>query len=174
MKTESEKFRENLSYFLKIKMITPETYQECLDRDLAYERNKISKPIYMAWIAINPPPDTISMEALYSFTKANLPYENYLMCVEQNTSQGLRPHIHALACVTATCRPKAEISRLSKMYKLKDNFIEFKVSRNKMLNISRQNYIRGEKVDSKLLLVEKDIKDRLLIQIPNYFLKGCI
>lgn len=175
LKSESAKFRNNLDYFLHIKMITPETHKALMAKDLAYEQRKaIDKPVYMAWIAINPPPLTISMEDLYTFTKNNLPYDNYIMSVEQNTVNGLRPHIHALAECRATTRPKVEISRLAKLYKLQDNFIEYKVSRNRKLNISRQNYIRGEKTDSKLLLVEKDIKDRLSLNILNYYLNGII
>lgn len=173
-KSESVKFRENLDWFLRIKMITPELHKQALERDIAHENSKISKNKHMAWIAINPPPLSISMEDLYHFSVKNIPYKNYLMCVEQNTDNGIRPHVHILAVVNSTCRPHAEISRLAKLYNVENNFVECKVSKNSLLNISRQNYIRGEKQQSKLLNVEKDIKDRLLVNIPNFYLNGIL
>ena len=174
LKSECKTFRETLEWLTLLKQITPELAQELLEKDIAYEKNKISKSRFMAWIAINPPPNTISLEELYHFSIKHIPYSNYIMCVEQNTDNGIRPHVHILAEVNSTCRPISEISRLSKMYKVKDNFIECKVSRNKLLNVSRQNYIRGEKTESKLLNVEKDIKDRLLVNIPNFYSKGIL
>lgn len=173
-KSESVKFRENLDWFLKIKMISPELHKQALERDVAHENSKIDKTQYMAWIAINPPPQSISMEDLYTFSVEHLPYENYLMCVEQNTDNGIRPHVHILAKVNSTCRPNAEISRLARLYKVQDNFVECKVSKNKAVNFSRQNYIRGEKKEAKLINVEKDIKDRLSLNIPNFYLNGIL
>lgn len=173
LKTESQKFRENLEWFKNLKLISQEIYDNCLQKDILYEQSKITKKTYRAWICVNPPLG-ISMESLYHFSVEKLPFKNYLMCVEQNTDNGIRPHVHILADVNATARANALVSRLAKLYEVKDNFVECKISCNNVLNSHRQEYIRGEKKDSKLCNVEKDIKDREVLNIPNFYLKGII
>ncbi|AXH73943.1 MAG: hypothetical protein [Cressdnaviricota sp.] len=173
-KSDSEKFRDNLKWFLQIKMITPEVYESLMAQDIAHETRKIDKKAYKAWICVNPPPESISLEDLYNFSVANLPYQNYILTTEQNTDSGVRPHVHILAKVNSTTRPNAEISRLAKLYNVKENFVECKICKNNLVNISRLKYVRGEKMEAKKQNVEKDIKDRELVNIPNYYLKGIL
>ncbi len=107
-------------------------------------------------------------------TASALPYKNYMYCVEQYTDNGIRPHLHILAKVDENTRPNKEIDRLATLFTTQKNFIEYKISTSKKLKISRQKYIRGEKTQDKLINVEKDIKEREIQQLQNYYLIGNI
>lgn len=170
-KSESQKFRENLEHFKNLKLITQEVYEQLMEKDKAFENAKNNTKMYKAWLCINPPPGSYTLEELYSFTIQHIPYKNYLLCVEQNTDNGVRPHVHILASVTKTTRPNAEIARLAKMFKVKENFIECKISNNGLLNTQREKYVRGEKQDSKKDNVEKDKNDRLKLKIPDFHIQ---
>lgn len=172
---ETIKFRNNLEHFENIKLITKEQHKELLEKDILHMRRSNNEgSIQLAWIGINPPIGSYSLATLYHKTLESLPYTNFTMCVEQNTKNGIRPHIHALAEVNSNCRPNKEILRLSKIYSISNECIEFKISNNNCVNTSRKKYIRGEKVEGKLLYVEKDIKDRELNNLPNFISKGNI
>lgn len=162
---EIQRFRETLNWLLTEKQISSDTYEQLIARD-----TPVPVPYY-AWIGINPSGDT--MVSLHLSASA-LPYENYIYCVEQNTDNGTRPHLHILAEVSFSTRPNKEISRLSKIFNCDPNFIEFKISKSKMLKNARLKYIRGEKTEGKVINVEKDIKDREILGLQNYYLIGNI
>lgn len=127
---------------------------------------------YYAWIGINPPPATLTMKELWEKALATMPYDNYEISVEQHTDGGLRPHLHCVAKVTANTRPKKEIVRLQKIYSLENHFIQYKIFHCPLLLAARQKYIRGEKVDKKVLHTEGDRVDRLVLKIPNFLSIG--
>lgn len=168
-KQESQRLQTTLDFLLLNKQITPELKEEIISRDLA--RNKPDKPYY-AWIGINPSGQT--MIDLHNTAQKSLPYEDYIYSLEQNTENGIRPHIHCLAKVKPSTRPNAEIPRLAQLFKTNPQYIEFKISKSKKLKNQRLKYIYGEKKEEKLLNTEKDIKDRISLGLLNYYLKGNI
>lgn len=142
------------------------------------EIEKVSKAIdyvppktYKAWIGINPPPNTISLVDLFNKGKELIPYRRYLMCVEQHTEGGIRPHLHILARVTETTRAKYEIPRLAKLFNLNPNSIECKITCIDGINQQREKYILGEKTEDKQEKVLKDRKIRETLGIPQFYQK---
>lgn len=142
------------------------------------ELAKISKAIdykppkpYKAWIGINPPPNTISLGELFDKGKELLPYKHYIMCVEQHTDGGIRPHLHILATVSKTTRAKYEIPRLAKIFNIKESSVELKITCNEGLNLQREAYIFGEKTEEKQEKVLKDKEIRETLGIPDYYIK---
>ena len=175
-KEESQRFRNTLNFLVQQKQITQSEADSLQSKDNEHEDANVSQrtrssPKYYAWIGINP-----SGETMTSLASAlpKLPYANYEAVIEQNTKHGIRPHIHALALVNENTRPNKEISRLGDIFDIKTNFIEFKISNNNRTNISRRRYMRGEKTSEKKENTEKDIKDRLLLGIPNLISKGIL
>lgn len=165
---ESIRFRNLLETLSVGNYITKDTKEQLLLQDEEYMRPKTA---HLAWIGINPSGETmLTLASLAS----KIPYKDYMYCVEQNTDNGIRPHLHILAKVLDTTRPNKEIERLSKLFKTQKNFIEFKISTNRALNNTRKNYIKGEKIDLKKENVEKDIKDRIKYNLQNYYLIGNI
>lgn len=172
---ETIKYRNNLEGLKNIKIISKDTYEELLEKDVQHcSEASTEGSTRMAWIGINPPLYSISFEALYHLTLEILPYKHYKMCVEQNTKTGLRPHIHALAKVGEHCRPNKEINRLGKLFGVNSECIEFKISNNNLVNGTRKKYLEGDKVEDKLEYVNDDIRDRKLFNLPNFISKGNI
>lgn len=123
-----------------------------------------------AFVGINPPAGSVTLKELYDFCVAHYPYKGYTMCVEQNTpDEGVRPHLHILHPVTGNTRKNHIISRLAKLFKVEENYIDVKVSKSNPV-ISRWGaYLRGEKKGEKIEYVEKDIKDRDIYNIPHIY-----
>lgn len=169
-KEESQRLAKTLAFLLQQKQITQDTVDILAKRDTQYMSSSNNLEYY-AWIGINP-----SGETMTSLASAlpKLPYDNYEAVIEQNTDNGIKPHIHALALVSSNTRPNKEIARLSSLFKCKSNFIEFKISSSKKLKNSRLKYLRGEKCIEKKENVKKDIQDRKLLSIPNLFSKGIL
>lgn len=142
-----------------------------LDNMLATSRRSGRRKFH-AWGCINPPASMYTLKQLYWLAK--LPYENYMLVVEQNTKNGIRPHIHFLAIVNQNTRPHYEIKRLARQFKVEENFVEYKISTSEQKLISRVKYLRGEKATDKMNYVEKDIKDRDAEEIPHLISSGDI
>lgn len=127
---------------------------------------------YYAWIGVNPPADQYTMKELWDLAK--LPYENYIICVEQYTEGGIRPHLHALAKVSKNTRPNKEVRRLQKLFSLENaQSVEYKVFGANLLS-ARMKYMRGEKAEGKSENVEKDREKRKEYKIPNFLSIGTI
>lgn len=126
---------------------------------------------YYAWIGINPPLGQYTLAELWGV--ASLPYTDYVITVEQNTDNGVRPHLHALAKVCKNTRPGKEIVRLQKQFSVEGQCIEYKIHGNNLL-LPHLKYLRGEKSLEKEDNVLKDIKDRLEFNIPNFLSIGNI
>jgi len=165
---EALRFRNTLDFLEEMGQLTKEVKHDLITYDDKYMEPKKE---YYAWIGINPSGET--MTSLHIAASA-LPYKDYIYCVEQNTDNGIRPHIHLLAKVNSNVRPNKEIERLATIFKTQKNYIEFKISNSPSKRISRMKYIRGEKTHAKLINVEKDIKDRQIEKLENYYIVGNI
>jgi len=147
-------------------------YQELYERTEQEIANKGKKKgIPYAWIGINPPPGKYNMTELYNMALAQLPYGNYELCVEQNTKGGIRPHIHLLAPIGVTARKNHIITRLAKIFDVSEQSINVTISTNKVLKDKWTNYIHGDKAAEKLENVEQDKKDRIALNLPDFFIK---
>lgn len=164
---ESARFRNTLDYLVLHKQITPQLQTELLARDFTHS----APPQPYAWIGVNPSGQT--MTEIHAAASA-LPYDDYIYTLEQNTANGIKPHLHCLAKVTTSTRPNLEIPKLASLFKTPANYIEFKISKNKKLKNQRLKYVYGEKCPDKQLNCEKDIKDRISLGLQNYYLKGHI
>jgi len=122
-----------------------------------------------AFVGINPPADSVTLKELYDFCVAHYPYKGYTMCVEQNTPEGVRPHLHILHPVTGNTRKNHIIARLAKLFKVEENYINVKVSKSNPVISRWEKYLRGEKKGEKIEYVEKDIKDRDIYNIPHIY-----
>lgn len=142
-----------------------------MDNMLAMSRRS-SRRKFHAWGCINPPASKYTLQQLY--WKSNLPYQHYQLVIEQNTKNGIRPHVHFLALVNNNTRPNKEISRLAKQFDVSENFVEYKISTSEQQLISRGKYLRGEKAHEKMKYVELDKIDRLEDKIPDLISIGDI
>ncbi len=128
---------------------------------------------YRFFIGINPPPESISFEALWQEAVERMAesYDSYILCIEQNTKTMIRPHIHALVCGSkSNSRPNREINRLKLLFKLKSECIFYRGSTDPKINKKRQDYIMGIKQEEKNENNIKDRKDRLAFNIPDYYM----
>jgi len=124
------------------------------------------------WIGIDP--SGISMEDLwkkskelegrYCFTQP----DNLAYCVEQNTENGVRPHIHMMIRGVINQRPAYIAKRLAEYYSCAPNFIHVKHLRRKQLFAEHKNYIQGIKKEDKMSLVKLDRLDRETLGIPHF------
>lgn len=125
------------------------------------------------WIGINPQGKT--MQQLWDLTNALsgryswvTPHEDLAFCVEQNTSEGIRPHIHLMLRGIVPQKPSYIAKRLSEYYDCSNNFIDVKHYKRKVLYLEHENYIKGEKTSAKIELVNQDKLDRSDLGIPHY------
>ncbi len=132
-------------------------------------KTKQSNIEYQIFVGINPPKDSITMSELFERCKERIPYNEYIMCVEQNTEQGIRPHAHILAKGLKSTRPCREIQRLATIFKLSSQCIDYKGSKDIQLNEVRRQYIKGQKKDLKTKYVEQDRIDRDALGISHYY-----
>ena len=125
-----------------------------------------------AFVGVNPPVGQYSLKALYDFAVDKYPYDDYLLCVESNTSAGIRPHLHILQPVSDNVRKNHIITRLSNLFKVERECIDVNVSRSSIVISRWRKYIHGEKKDEKQDNVAKDIKDREYNNIPHIYNKN--
>lgn len=92
--------------------------------------------------------------------------ESYLMCIEQNTSKGVRPHIHLM--LETKVRPARIIEQLAKHFKIQKPSVDLKKYSHSILWDEYINYIKGNKKDEKLEDVRRDVQDRTSLGIPQY------
>ncbi|AXH77232.1 MAG: putative replication initiation protein [Cressdnaviricota sp.] len=147
----------------------PELYAKT-EQEIADKKGKKKGTPY-AWIGINPPLGKYNMTELYNTALAQLPYGHYELCVEQNTKGGIRPHIHLLVPIGVTARKNHVITRLAKIFDVTEQSINVTISSNKVLKDKWVNYIHGDKAAEKLENVEQDKKDRLALNLPDFFIK---
>lgn len=128
---------------------------------------------YYAWIGIVPPPGTYTMRELWDLAIKQMPYDNFIICVEQNTDAGLRPHLHAVAKITHNTRPKKEIARFQKIFSVENNSVHYKIFGKALLE-ARVKYVKGEKTEEKKEKNLQDISDRRDSKIPNFLSVGIL
>lgn len=156
-----------------------EILEKCVYVGLKRDMEKLDK-IYAKvkgrthyWIGINPPPENYDLkkinDKMESCVNKYIMFQpgNYLYTIEQNTENGIRPHIHLF--LLTKHRPNRIITNLAKEFNMQPNFIEVKTYRNNTLWEEHINYITGNKQDSKLELVKQDDIDREQLGIPKYF-----
>lgn len=125
------------------------------------------------WIGINPPPDKYTLLELASImqdatAKYNMFEEgSYAYTLEQNTSGGIRPHIH-LFLITTT-RPNRIIETLAKHFKVAKPSIDLKTYRKDILWEEHKSYINGDKKSEKMDNVAQDNLDKFNLGIPLVF-----
>jgi len=124
------------------------------------------------WIGINPPPKQYDINSLYEkMAEAVCKYGmfeegSYMYNVEQNTSGGIRPHIHLF--LISTTRPARIIDLLAKHFKIGKPSIDIKTYRKSNLWEEHINYISGDKKDQKMENVTQDNLDKEECGIPKY------
>jgi len=129
-----------------------------------------------AWIGINPPPNTITLQELYEKTLEATHRYKWLdksgFVVEANTSNGYRPHIHMMAVTKE--KPYRIIDILSKYYNVSNNSIEVKLYHKGILYEEHLKYIQGNKRQEKQELVDKDKEERDTLDIPHINIKNLL
>ena len=122
------------------------------------------------WIGINPPPDKYTLlelaSAIQDATAKYTMFEvgSYAYTLEQNTTGGIRPHIH-LFLVTET-RPNRIIETLAKHFKVAKPSIDLKTYRKSILWEEHLAYINGDKKSEKMEHVTQDNIDKRDLGIP--------
>lgn len=123
------------------------------------------------WIGINPPPSTYTLKKLFDtmqncVSKYSLFQEgSFAYTLEQNTSGGIRPHIHLFLCTTV--RPARIIELLSKHFSVGKPSIDLKIYRKDLLWEEHLTYINGEKKSEKMDFVAQDNLDKFEYNIPQ-------
>lgn len=131
-----------------------------------------------SFIGINPPPGTITMQELWNKTKQLegrykwLPPADMAYVVEQNVydkSGNLikRPHVHLMVRGLIQQKPGYIAEKISKHFDISQPSIDVKKYSNNRAYVEHLNYIKGEKKDGKMELVELDIADRETLGIPD-------
>lgn len=155
------KFLENCQKFCPDKV---ESFRQQFELE---EQSKSQFGESYAWIGINPPPSTITLNELYEKLLKVNPYKNGTAVVEQNTEGGVRPHIHQLCKISSNTRKNHIITRLSKLYGLEPQSIDVNISKNKLLVAKWKEYVEGNKKDDKMNNVGRDVEDREKYGIPH-------
>lgn len=123
------------------------------------------------WIGINPPPNKYTLLELASAiqdatAKYNMFEEgSYSYTLEQNTSGGIRPHIHLF--LISTTRPNRIIETLAKHFKVAKPSIDLKTYRKDILWNEHLDYINGNKKTEKMENVAQDNLDKFELGIPQ-------
>jgi len=129
-----------------------------------------------AWIGINLPPDTITLQELYEKTYEATHRYKWLdksgFVVESHTPNGYRPHVHMMAVTKE--KPYRIIQILSSYYNVQPQSIEVKLYHRGVLYEEHINYIQGKKRHDKLEYVEKDIEERDSLGIPHVNIKNLL
>ncbi len=122
------------------------------------------------WIGINPPPTKYTLlelaSAMQDATAKYTLFEegSYAYTLEQNTTGGIRPHIHLF--LTTTTRPARIIETLAKHFKVAKPSIDLKTYRKGILWEEHLAYINGDKKSEKMDNVAQDNLDKLNLGIP--------
>lgn len=130
------------------------------------------------WIGVNPcalGDKTPQLKNLWDKTMSVLgrykciPNKGVAFCVERNTKNGIRPHIHLMVVGEQKERPAHIAKTLAKYYGCAPNLIDVKKYRRNEMFAEHLNYIKGEKRTEKLSQVEADKKDRVNEEVPDYY-----
>lgn len=130
------------------------------------------------WIGINPcvlGDTSPQLKNLYDKTLNVLgkykciPSRGVAFCVERNTKNGIRPHIHLMIRGSQADRPAHIAKTLAKYYGCPQNLIDVKKFRNKNMFDEHLNYIKGVKKVEKLQYVEADKQDRNAENVEHYY-----
>lgn len=154
LQKEMEWLREKYTPYLSI----PTENQESDDKKFSHKH---------MWIGINPCKidEGKMFDLYYKLYNADLGKWEWEACVEQNTQEGRRPHIHMI--LYNDIRPNRVIKKLLEIFECAPNFVECKTSYDLDLH---QKYIRGYKKDEKMPFVHLDREDRREKIIPDVFL----
>jgi len=145
-------------------------WMSCLDAELRILEEKYGKKIGRKhmWIGINPQcRDMLECyDTMNKMIEKHSYFDKSLWCVEAHTEKGYRPHIHLM--METKAKPHRIIETIAKNFKINKNFIECKNNKNDNLYTEHIQYIKGEKTDSKLELVERDRTERNMEGIPQF------
>ena len=124
------------------------------------------------WIGINPPPEQYTLGTLYeAMVEAIGKYSwiedgSYMYTLEQNTSGGIRPHIHFF--LVSNTKPYRIIDLLAKHFKIGKPSIDLKTYRKNILWKEHIAYISGDKKEEKMENVEQDNIDKESVSVPKF------
>lgn len=175
---KQEAARQKQAYISNLAKAMPgKTYEEVveaqqywtkrfIEEERAELKSELSDPV--AFIGINPPSNSISLRELYEQCLTTLTDQGEAV-VEQNTSEGIRPHVHYLCKVSSNARKNHLITKYSKLFNLPSNFISVQISKNAATQVAWNKYVSGDKQQSKSEFVELDFKDREKLGIPHKF-----
>jgi len=157
-----------------------EICEKCMYRALNNLRNKYfgKTEDSHTWIGINPcvlGDESPQLKKLYDKTLALLGRYKCIpstaaFCVERNTKNGIRPHIHLMLRGESKDRPAHIAKTLAKYYGCEANLIDVKKYKRKEMFDTHLNYIKGIKASDKIPFVEADKKDRIEENVENYYL----
>ncbi len=150
-------------------------WRDCYDADIRllnakYEKqfcHKTGKSVEdrHMWVGINPDikkhPNLVSLYEVFKKSRVLRKY-NYEAVVESHTEGGYRPHVHMILYTQE--RPNRIIQKLARAFECNENFVDCKSSYE--LSAHKQ-YISGDKRESKQDLVQQDLIERNLNQIPH-------
>ena len=157
-----------------------EICEKCMYRALKNLRNKYfgqSEDCH-TWIGINPcvlGDETPQLKNLWDKTISLLgrykciPSSGVAFCVERNTRNGIRPHIHLMIVGEQQDRPAHIVNTLAKYYGCAKNLIDVKKFKRKQMLAEHLKYIKGEKALEKMPFVELDRKDRIKENVENFY-----
>lgn len=157
-----------------------EICEKCMYRALKKLKNKYfgqSNEMH-TWIGVNPcalGDETPQLKNLWDKTMSLLgrykciPNKGVSFCVERNTKNGIRPHIHLMIVGEQKDRPAHIAKTLAKYYGCASNLIDVRKYKRSEMFAEHINYIKGEKRTEKLSQVEADKQDRISENVPDFF-----
>lgn len=125
------------------------------------------------WIGINPPSNKYTLlelaNAMQDVTAKYKMFEvgHFSYTLEQNTTNGVRPHIHLF--LVSSVRPTRIIETLAKFFKVAKNSIEIKTYRKDLLWNEHLSYINGDKKSEKMEYVSADNLDKFNLGIQQTY-----
>ena len=125
------------------------------------------------WIGINPPPNKYTLKTLANaMQEASAKFKlfepgSFTYTLEQNTLNGVRPHIHLF--LVSTTRPSRIIDILARFFKVQKNSIDIKTYRKDILWDEHLSYINGDKKSEKMEFVTADNLDKFNLDIQQTY-----
>lgn len=135
------------------------------------EDHQLSAGHCHTWIGINPDPSNTDLASLATRTAELVSkykmFAEYSYSVEQNTSNGVRPHVHML--IHATPKPHRVRETIAKHFNIPGNFVDTQVFKKNFMYKEHMAYIQGHKKEEKEQYVEHDKIDRENLGIADYY-----
>ena len=134
---------------------------------------KESNPYRWRYITITLPKDTKPKDVYNSIRKLvlNKPFKEHVYCMEfTGKDMQYHPHIHMI--YKKVGKPSHDNKAISRKFKIKDNYIDFKnnIDENQLKGILP--YIMGLKTKDKMVQVDEDIKILKKNNLKKYYFEG--